>query len=1541
MAKQKKLNKNLVAFLTVMGIVLTVAVVAIATMQTAKKDPEAFAKAAAEKEKAGDLQRAIELYKRAFDVSKDPKYFVDASKCAWGIGEIPLALALLNDAHNAAPSDPVALGELLRRYWEIKDLGPFTEPLRQHSDTMLRLNPDDVLALLCRAVALNRLARDDASLAEQATAALNQAIEKNPTDPRVVETRAVLEIEAFQRKVIASGVTTLSREEFESQVREYRERASRYLAEGLKANPGHARLSISQAALLQDMGRAEEAGALLEAAASANPDDADVQVSYARLLLARAGALSADADAAARTALLDKAAAACRRAVEIDPATYDAYILLAQSKMLAGGGDAPEAVIQRHRAAMAVYDEALQKTVGVRSFRARIDPDGRERILFQAFQTARILQTRVTDAATREDCAERTRKYLSAAQTEFKDRPYTLTMQGEVALAERNYRAAILAFAKVEEQTQAEPRYLQLNLMSNEYLAGLYREENEPKLALKHADRALATYQSRGLAPRTGVLLARIAALSELERHQEALDLAESVLREQPDNRDVLRLKVAALSRLGRNEEAERLLAENAAAGGDVQTRVMQALILANNKDYDRATTLLREILEKDPNQIDVLQHYVRIMAAADKRADANSFLNTIRPKVTDERAKRLISVYDVSLTVDDPEERFTRLKAIIDAIPDPATRLSELFSLYSERNDLVSAAAALDELEKLQPNSPAVLEYQLRTAIRREQWDRAEQYCSKLADINGDLAGGAVFRGDLAMARGDAERAIQQFRIASTALPNDSDIKVRLAQALLSMRPPAFAEAEETLKQALETSPQNFVANRLMFIVMDEQERTEEGLPYLQTAARINPADDYIRSKSDFIAEEADPAAGIAKREQTRAANPTDIDNLIRLAELYAKNKQPDKAAELYQAAAAIDPASRKLARSGGTFYANARRREAGEALLRGFIDAQQERGKVQGLLMLARFYELLGDLTAARDGYVAAKEACATAITIPAERREMQIRTAFELIEFYYRVALVKEMIDAARYALTLLQPGEVAYMQNARLRIIEGLLRTRRLGDAESEVKTYLADYPDELRGLLALSQLQLAQNKVREARDVLTRILNAAPNHAWALFTRGTINMQMRDYAQARNDLQNAKRLAPTAFDLAHRLRLAQLYEQIGEVSLAEAELREVLELAPNSNSVASALLRVFQTYKQYDKARALISEFMGRYPDEPYWPFQMGTLMMEREEYSQAVTAFHRVVDLTKGENSAAVAFWLQALTRSNRGEEALAHFAEMQRNVTVPPAVRVAAAEAMVATNRRADAEQNARQALLEAAAESMGDALLAGARLVQVLGSEGADKLFREALAQAPADEYSAMRLRLVLAEALAARVKDPTAAAEPLKILDEVVAASGDQSPERLKALLLRARLLSITGDAEGMTAAYEQVLVANDRNVEALNNLAFFLADRFNRPQEALLYAQRLAEMAGNDANILDTIGWVYLLNGKIEEAQATLLDAVRIAPDNASAQYHLGEAYLRAGRVSDASGPLQRALELAKKAEDSELVAKIEAAMQKQP
>ena len=69
MVKKRRLNKSLIAFLTLMGIILVVSVAALVIRQSAQRDPELLARQAREHEQAGDpeqLAKAIRLYQQAY-----------------------------------------------------------------------------------------------------------------------------------------------------------------------------------------------------------------------------------------------------------------------------------------------------------------------------------------------------------------------------------------------------------------------------------------------------------------------------------------------------------------------------------------------------------------------------------------------------------------------------------------------------------------------------------------------------------------------------------------------------------------------------------------------------------------------------------------------------------------------------------------------------------------------------------------------------------------------------------------------------------------------------------------------------------------------------------------------------------------------------------------------------------------------------------------------------------------------------------------------------------------------------------------------------------------------------------------------------------------------------------------------------------------------------------------------------------------------------------------------------------------------------------
>ena len=102
--------------------------------------------------------------------------------------------------------------------------------------------------------------------------------------------------------------------------------------------------------------------------------------------------------------------------------------------------------------------------------------------------------------------------------------------------------------------------------------------------------------------------------------------------------------------------------------------------------------------------------------------------------------------------------------------------------------------------------------------------------------------------------------------------------------------------------------------------------------------------------------------------------------------------------------------------------------------------------------------------------------------------------------------------------------------------------------------------------------------------------------------------------------------------------------------------------------------------------------------------------------------------------------------------------------------------------------------------------------------------------------------------------------------------------------------------------TGDRTGAIAQYRAVLEVDHDSLVALNDLAYILSK--DSPDEALKYAQRAGELAPENAEVQDTLGWAYYRKGIYRSA----IGYLKTAMDKDSTpphKYHLGLAYLKAG------------------------------------
>jgi len=1605
MAKQR-LNKNLVAFITGAGIVLAVIVVAIAAFNASRRNPEEIALKAEAQERAGDPRRAIRLYQRAFAESeeKDPKYLLEAARVARGMGDLNTMFGLLNFAYAQSPDDPEVLNALLTRYWEIRDfsMGQWRD-VRERATKLCQQEPDNLLALASLAEALEWLSSepvtdddrnalrglewlnvDDADFAGMADQILTHAAEIDPTSPQVALVRAKQSLLRAGQQ-LRQALQQERRSDVDRIVQQATARRIEHLQPALEAHPDDIALRVACAQALADSEQWADSRALLEAGIEKQSNDPDLHYELARVYLQEIRQNLRDAvgealdqlegaspeerraraedttRAAIDQTLVTEGMRHAKRAIELEPALYRAYVRRADFQQLGwiGDGSWMEDLPGRQKEILESYAAALRDTVGLESFRAVLAGFRLERLelISAAFDSAQSFHRGSTDEQVRSQALTYLRRFLQEAQTQFPGRARTLLMEGYVALIDGDERLALKAFTEAEKQAQPlGSMSLTFARLAVEELSKLYRTRGELGSSLKYTQQAIDNYRQQQETPPGWLYIQQVDLLLTLDRAQEALELVESIAELFPDWPPLKAAGARALTALDRSEEAMQQM--QALPSDDPRYLFEQGKIAMLNEDYDTAVNLFGKVLETDPEHIPTIDRLLRALVAAERNDEAQQFVREHLETTTNEQLRRLLQSFDLVLSESDPEVRKQKRLEMIAAIPDEYERAEEFFHFWQLQGKLKQARPYLDQMERLREDDPHVLRLQFEVALRTNDCERAERYTAALAQANVDQVGGAMFRGRYELRCGEVSSALTELRAAERVFPRDSELKTHIARALMRLTPPRYTQAIQALEEAVDSDPRSFDAQKLLYACYEATGRRDEGIPHLATAAelakQLRIKDEYVEAHAELLDEERDPQQGIENREKLRAESPQDVANLLRLAELYKKVGDFELAQQRLRAAVQADPGSAMVARFAANFFAQRDDREAGEELLRQHLEAQEGLGEIVARALLGRFYEMLADRRIVRiremvsagetadavnaeqdalielyelalQAYQQAQERAPDALAgSPEEDRHRAIvASASELADFYRRTKRWDDMIEAYRVILSHLDPDDTASIQLARLRIISGLQSLRRYGEARDELERYRQDYPENLNGMMAAAEFLMAGGEpegLTEARELLSRVLAENPNDAWSLYMRGLVNVQQQSYTAARDDLLRAKNVAPEAFNLQHRFDLAKLYELMDQPRLAEAELRELFEVERRGGrDVELQLIAFLERTKQLDKALEFVNQLIVRDPKQPFWPYELGKLLMERGEYSAAVQPLRKSVELTDYNNSKTIEDLLQAMVRGNRAGEAIREYEGLlpklvQRRLEPPriltPSIKTYAAEAYLAEKRRDITVSLLEQAINEASVRG-------GVHLVRdvtgraqlLLGRAEGLALLRSVLEQASQPEAE-LAMRIALADFLATS-GGSAEHREALEIVEAVLSQLPEDSQLRFEALQVQALGLDRTGRPEEAVAVYEQAVKLAPNDLRTLNNLAYLLADRLGRSAEALPYARQLHELAPtlephSRPAAYDTVGWVFFKAGNNEQAVPAFLEALRIEPDYLAARYHLGLVYADSGR-----------------------------------
>lgn len=139
-----------------------------------------------------------------------------------------------------------------------------------------------------------------------------------------------------------------------------------------------------------------------------------------------------------------------------------------------------------------------------------------------------------------------------------------------------------------------------------------------------------------------------------------------------------------------------------------------------------------------------------------------------------------------------------------------------------------------------------------------------------------------------------------------------------------------------------------------------------------------------------------------------------------------------------------------------------------------------------------------------------------------------------------------------------------------------------------------------------------------------------------------------------------------------------------------------------------------------------------------------------------------------------------------------------------------------------------------------------------------------------------------------------------------------------AGTADPHNAGAPLNQALLLQAMGKQKEAAAAYSKVLGIDPENPLALNNLAFMNAENGTNLDQAMTFAERAKKKVPNNADVSDTLGYVYYQKNLNAQALQIFRQLVQQAPQNPIFHFHLAMALEKQGDKQAAKDEAQKAL-----------------------
>ena len=535
------------------------------------------------------------------------------------------------------------------------------------------------------------------------------------------------------------------------------------------------------------------------------------------------------------------------------------------------------------------------------------------------------------------------------------------------------------------------------------------------------------------------------------------------------------------------------------------------------------------------------------------------------------------------------------------------------------------------------------------------------------------------------------------------------------------------------------------------------------------------------------------------------------------------------------------------------------------------------------------------------------------------------------------------------------TLKSVASKATLNEPLQRMMAGLEQaTGKPENAARILNNLLGDNPESVETSLQLGQTLLRQGKPRRALDVLNKAAEKNPKSTQAKLHIVTAHIALKNYQAALEIANQIKQLEPD------NPRFSSID---GIIYLASGDTKKAVEVFEQSQvkypgNIVSAhqLALIAIRGRQYDEAKTHYNNILAKHQDHLLSLIQLGLIEYEQGQLQQGQKTLERAIKAHPDQPRPKLAL-AQAHMANNNPEKALNWLRQIADHARQSPQYLFALGHAYILNQKPAQATEalvklntirptgtsywleakarfmqqdlaGSQKALLNAKKFAPDNTKLDDALFeVLVTKTELAIRQKHSVDAQQGLDEiknhedplpYLVLRARFEDSKENFDTAANYYQQAIELKPTEKLMASllralqlSGrvDEGSERAKTwlqshpddkrvALILAGFQIATNQTDAAIQNYESQLSDQPGNPIILNNLAYLYIERDIEKAEG--FAKRAYRIAPNIAAVVDTFGWITLIQGDHQKALNALSKAHSLDPNEPSIQYHLASA-----------------------------------------